>query len=169
MAGVRQAFGVEILVLGVDFDPAVPGFALRKLEPVRLTRPLQHVALVFGHVAAAETEHQCVHAGVVNRSEDQRGELLPCEGAIGMGQGGSAPAMNRGPIPIEQKPPFFAGGSSPLGLGPGMQQLSESTRSDNHEAPSGDRLHPDFPRLFCFLLIFTEWIPRMIASHRPKR
>ena len=71
VAGVRQALGVEVLVLGVDLYPAVPGLALRELEPVGLARPLQHVALVFGHVAAAEAEHEGVHAGIFNRIEYQ--------------------------------------------------------------------------------------------------
>ena len=103
VSGLGQRFRVPVLVLGIHRDAGVPGSFLGELEVVGFSRPLQHPALVLGHVSAAEAEKHGIHGRVFNGSEHQRSELLAGQRALGVGQGGAPPAVDHGAVPVEQE------------------------------------------------------------------
>ena len=96
---------IAILVLGIEFDVAVPRPTRWKLKGVSLAWPFQNLAVVFGNISAAKAEQQGVDGGVFERSENQRYKLFTGQRTWGFWKKCFAPSMNDRTIAIEQKTP----------------------------------------------------------------
>ena len=141
VSGVSQRLRVPVLILGVHRDAGVPGSFLGELEVVGFSRPLQHPALVLGHVSAAEAEKHGIHGRVFNGSEHQRSELVAGQRALGVRQGGAPPAVDHGAVPVEQEATFPGRGNPGRESRGRPQQMGGSGDTHGQKAAPADGFH----------------------------